>query len=527
VDGSLTPSLALPPGHGGLIRQRRILARFFSPPITLSPTSGSNSSTWHCTAMLVVVIVIAAAIHTGIRVYALDRPSFWWDETFTWYASESAAHVFARTARDVHPPAYFVLINSWKHAFGIHELSLRMPSVLFSTLTLLFLFMYVYAAETARGLCAVCVVAALFAFLPYEIHLARFARNYTMLMALTTGFAYFYANFIVIEDKRSFLMALVLAIAVVYTHYLALIFVPLFIVSGFLAKPTRQSLAYGVLALLVVAAAFLPLWKVIQGQLVLKGYMAHFKSVTHMHVYEVLALLNPFPANVLFSELKVHSPFAHAGAVMSLVLLGLAALAAWNARESLRIRMMVIQLGLMVTMMSLMPTPMFNDRSLCVFLTPLLVCSTHALVTIPDRAGRYIRPTIAAAFIIISVAGFPHQNAFPDWRGALSYVGSKIEPSGRCRLITTPPWDFTTVPYYWHRGVVDPRLVATRPMRTDNARIAIAAEHALQADSELTTVFALCSMGSALPCTDLLGKGEVKVLGRKAFGGIMVYRFGR
>ncbi len=61
--------------------------------------------------------LLVAAIALGafaLRLIALGRDSLWYDETVSVYlAGQRAAELIAHTARDIHPPLYYLLLRGW------------------------------------------------------------------------------------------------------------------------------------------------------------------------------------------------------------------------------------------------------------------------------------------------------------------------------------------------------------------------------------------------------------------------------
>ena len=173
--------------------------------------------------LLVVFTMLACVIHGAVRIYDLDRASFWCDESLTWWMSNWSLDTVISAVLDVHPPLYFGLMGLWKRLFGSSEFSLRLVSVIFSISTLLVLFLHTKALNKDRKMWIFPVTALLFCFSPYEIHLSRFARSFTMLMFICTAFSYLYFKFVISGEKRYWALSVPAGIAAVYTHHLALL----------------------------------------------------------------------------------------------------------------------------------------------------------------------------------------------------------------------------------------------------------------------------------------------------------------
>ena len=83
---------------------------------------------------MALLLILAVAL----RVYDLSAPSLWFDEAFSWTLATqfSATDVVSRTARDVHPPLYYLLLKGWTTVFGDSVLAMRLMSVVLGFLTI-------------------------------------------------------------------------------------------------------------------------------------------------------------------------------------------------------------------------------------------------------------------------------------------------------------------------------------------------------------------------------------------------------
>jgi len=191
-----------------------------------------------------VTILLAVTISLMIRIHNLGTVSFFWDETFTWYVSESTDQIIAKISRDVHPPAYFFFVSIWKDLFGISEFSLRFPSVLFSIFTLLSLVHYASAISRSHAVAFTIIISTMFVFSPLDIHLSRFARQYTLIMFLCTCFSYSLFEFAFSGNKRFLIFSFFIALLAIYSHYMALVYVTATIITIILIKPSRSNIIH-------------------------------------------------------------------------------------------------------------------------------------------------------------------------------------------------------------------------------------------------------------------------------------------
>ena len=134
---------------------------------------------------LVATIIILAAV---LRVYGLARTSIWFDEAFTWQlVSLPFSEMYQETLKDTHPPLFNLLAWSWIQLFGDSEFALRLPSALFGTATVYFLYQVGKQAwDWKVGLSA----AAILAISGFHIWYSQEFRNYALLSLTSTIYMY-------------------------------------------------------------------------------------------------------------------------------------------------------------------------------------------------------------------------------------------------------------------------------------------------------------------------------------------------
>lgn len=54
--------------------------------------------------LLIVLTILACVVHGAVRIYDLDRASFWCDESLTWWMSNWSLDTMISAVLDVHPP---------------------------------------------------------------------------------------------------------------------------------------------------------------------------------------------------------------------------------------------------------------------------------------------------------------------------------------------------------------------------------------------------------------------------------------
>jgi mannosyltransferase len=118
----------------------------------------------------------------ALRLYRLGADSLWYDETVSAHlASKSLPDLIAHTARDIHPPGYYILLHLWTRLAGDTEFALAFLSVVFGML----LIPLAYAlARRLLGRAVALWAALLVAISPFNLWYSQEVRMYTLGAAL-------------------------------------------------------------------------------------------------------------------------------------------------------------------------------------------------------------------------------------------------------------------------------------------------------------------------------------------------------
>lgn len=134
-----------------------------------------------------LLYLFAAAVL--LRCISLTQ-SFWLDEAITANVVrtlDAVGIVTQFSPADFHPPGYYLFLNLWASVFGVSEVSLRTPSIIFSIAAgwLVYRIALLYSSrETAWW------AAALFLFNPLVMYYSQEARMYLLVTMLFAGLLY-------------------------------------------------------------------------------------------------------------------------------------------------------------------------------------------------------------------------------------------------------------------------------------------------------------------------------------------------
>ncbi len=231
-------------------------------------------------------IVVVLLLGLGLRIVNLNQ-SFWLDETITAKVARlSFSQINQFIRRDFNPPLYYYLVGVWQNVFGLSEVILRLPSLLFGlgSICLLYLIGRRFLNSHAR------LAALLLTTSPLHIYYSQEARAYSLLTFTVLLASYFFQQ---AQHKQHLLFWLGFAISlplIIFTHYQGFLFLPVFIAAFFLKRGNSRPLrpvGASFLLLLILFAFFWPTfsaqlsqgqnaatgWQDVLGQASLKNYL--------------------------------------------------------------------------------------------------------------------------------------------------------------------------------------------------------------------------------------------------------------
>jgi 4-amino-4-deoxy-L-arabinose transferase-like glycosyltransferase len=152
----------------------------------------------------------------------LDAHNLNWDEGYsTWIVSLPLGEMIETTARDVHPPLYYLLLRTADGLFGTSEFTLRYPSVLLGTLTAA----AVFALGKLIGGFRVAVLALLLiAINRSSIDISQLMRMHVLAALFATGGLW--ATLRIWQNPRRWGAALLYVVCIagaLYSFYLAVV----------------------------------------------------------------------------------------------------------------------------------------------------------------------------------------------------------------------------------------------------------------------------------------------------------------
>lgn len=160
-----------------------------------------------------------SALAFTLQIWRLGEQSLWYDEGFSvWLASRPLIEILARTAADIHPPLYYVLLAGWMDLAGAGEFSLRYLSVLAAVATIPL--MWALGRRTL-GEHSGTIAALLVAISPLWLWYARDARMYTLVTALVVASTLSLLRWMDRPRRATLGVYVFLNALAIYTHFFA------------------------------------------------------------------------------------------------------------------------------------------------------------------------------------------------------------------------------------------------------------------------------------------------------------------
>ncbi|MFC1752680.1 glycosyltransferase family 39 protein [Thermoproteota archaeon] len=168
-----------------------------------------------------LVLIVSAGL--ALRLYCLGAQSLWFDEACTTFALNNYFPTGLKAAMgSTLQNLYYYFMTVWMVIFGVSEFSIRFPSLIFSVLSIFFIFQLSKELfDEMTGL----IAAFLLSVSAYSINYAQEARMYSMLWFLgILSFLFFY-RFLVRDRIIYLVLYIIFSVLAVYTAYIAFLFI--------------------------------------------------------------------------------------------------------------------------------------------------------------------------------------------------------------------------------------------------------------------------------------------------------------
>ncbi len=185
----------------------------------MKSTKNINQLSGFNTNSTLIIPLIMVAANTILKGIFLGSNSIAGDEPFSIYIAQmDIPSIISQLSSGNNPPLYEILLHYWIKLFGISPLSVRFLSLIFSSVTVLFICLTGKKFINHR----VGVVASIIFILSnYHTLFAHEARVYAMMGMLTVMSMFFYLKSISSESsrKKHWVFLLIINVLLIYSHY--------------------------------------------------------------------------------------------------------------------------------------------------------------------------------------------------------------------------------------------------------------------------------------------------------------------
>lgn len=166
------------------------------------------------------MIILILGLSLFVRLINLNQ-SFWLDEAITALAVKNFSLVDLITIyspQDFHPPLYYLILKIWSNYFGLSEIALRLPSVIFGVLTTFFVYLI---GKKLWGVKVGLIASILFALNPLSVYYSQETRMYAFVAFAVCAAFYFFL-------KKNWIMYGLFFLLALYSDYLPYLMFPVF-----------------------------------------------------------------------------------------------------------------------------------------------------------------------------------------------------------------------------------------------------------------------------------------------------------
>lgn len=157
-----------------------------------------------------------------LRIYNIEQKNLWFDEIYSWHISEgSIEQIVAETSGDIHPPFYYLVLKLWISFFSDSIFSMRMLSVLFGLLSMIFI--YGLSNKIFKNTSVTITVLLLYAISPVNIYYSQEARMLSLNLFLCAGSVYYFFELLSETSFANRMLYFTFTLLAIYTHYFSLL----------------------------------------------------------------------------------------------------------------------------------------------------------------------------------------------------------------------------------------------------------------------------------------------------------------
>lgn len=162
------------------------------------------------------LIVLIILLGLFLRIYNLNSESLWSDEGYSINEAKFSIHeIISHMGYNPNPPLYLITLHFWINLFGDSAFSVRFLSFIFSSISLVLLFLLTKRIFDKKTAVFSTLILSLSTF---HIYYAQEARSYALFSMLGLLSYYSFYKFNDWSSKRNILYYLISTTLMIYTH---------------------------------------------------------------------------------------------------------------------------------------------------------------------------------------------------------------------------------------------------------------------------------------------------------------------
>jgi mannosyltransferase len=235
-----------------------------------------------------------------LKVLYLDYGDIGGDEPFTIFNSQIDFTSFINLLKtENNPPLYFILLHYWIKFFGISAFSVRFLPLIFSCLTVFFIFRL---AIKFFNLKVALITSILFSFSNYHIYFSHETRVYSLFALLTVISMFYFLS--MLKDKNNkayFLFLLTTNSLLIYSHFFGFFVILIQLVAVFGITELRNIILKKYIFLSILTAIlYIPYLKILITRFYSSKNGTWITSPKIEELYNILWKFTNAPVNTVF-----------------------------------------------------------------------------------------------------------------------------------------------------------------------------------------------------------------------------------
>lgn len=364
----------------------------------------------------------------ALRLYYLGEQSLWYDEAVSAFlAGQSIPELIAHTARDIHPPGYYLLLHGWTTLVGNSEFSLAFFS---ATWGLLIIPLTYTLARCLTNRSVALWSALLVTVSPFNIWYSQEVRMYTLGAALGMVAAYTLIKGIATNRLQLWLGYVIAAAVGLYTlYYFAFLLIT---INGFILLRqliTRRSIKGWLIAntyVVLTYALWLPTaWRQATNPPVPPWRSLPQLSQTILESWTALSLGQSVEPAVVWPILLL---------TLGLTVLGLVHLRSLDTQLPAGAFLVAYTFGplLLICLLSFI-APLYHVRYVFTYAAAFYILLGAGLAGLAQRATMWAAGVVAAVLVAASFYSIYQFHVNPayrvdDFRAAVEFIDQRWQP---------------------------------------------------------------------------------------------------